>query len=82
MKAVHDSGLNATTEELVRLRDHGVDSGFISQVRAAGFKDLSPESFIELRDHGVGVDYLKQFGTGRSVHEVVRMHDTGVRASM
>src|SRR5947209_13997705 len=82
VKAVHDSGLNATTEELVRLRDHGVDSGFISQVRAAGFKDLSPESFIELRDHGVGVDYLKQFGTGRSVHEVVRMHDTGVRASM
>jgi hypothetical protein len=43
---------------------------------------LSAESYIDLANHGVTADYLKEFGKGRSISEVIRMHDSGVRASM
>jgi hypothetical protein len=82
VRAIRASGMSVSTEELIRLRDHGVSSTFISDVRAAGFKDLSAESYIDLANHGVSAEYLKQFGRGRSISEVIRMHDTGVRASI
>ncbi|GAC1643996.1 MAG: hypothetical protein NVS9B15_00790 [Acidobacteriaceae bacterium] len=82
VKALRAAGMRVSTEELIRLRDHGVSSVLISEVRQAGFKDLSAESYIDLAAHGVSADYLRQFGKGHSVSEVIRMHDMGVSASM
>jgi hypothetical protein len=59
-----------------------VNSDYISQVHEAGFKDVSPEEFVRLRDHGVNAEYIRQYGSGHSVEEVIRMHDRGLRAEM
>ncbi|HEY0565631.1 MAG TPA: hypothetical protein VGC88_08615 [Terriglobales bacterium] len=80
--AVEKSGLKADAEELIRLRDHGVSADFIADVQKAGLTDLSPEDVAKLRDHGVSADFIRQYGKGRSVSELIRMHDMGVRASM
>jgi hypothetical protein len=77
VKEVRGAGLNATAEDLSRLRDHGVSSEFISEVRKAGFSNLTVHDLTRLRDHGVDAGYLKLHGKGRSIDQVIHMHDTG-----
>ena len=75
--AVKKAGLDASASDLARLRDHGVSADFIADVRAAGFNDLSVNDLTRLRDHGVDAQYLKQHGKGRSINDIIRMHDRG-----
>jgi hypothetical protein len=74
---VRGAGLNASPEELERLRDHGVSADFIAEVRKAGFTNLTVHDLTKLRDHGVDASYLKLHGKGRTIEQVIRMHDTG-----
>jgi hypothetical protein len=77
VKEVRGAGLKATAEDLSRLRDHGVSSSFIAEIQKAGFTDLSVQDLTRLRDHGVDADYLKLHGKGRTIEQVIRMHDRG-----
>ena len=77
IKAFRKFGFDLTVQELTRMRDHGVDTNFASSVREAGFKDVTPSELVRLRDHGVDSDYIKSHGKGRSLDEIVHMHDRG-----
>jgi hypothetical protein len=77
VKEVRGAGLKATAEDLSRLRDHGVSAEFIAEVQKSGFSNLTINDLTRLRDHGVDAAYLKLHGKGRSIEEVIRMHDRG-----
>jgi hypothetical protein len=77
VKEVRGAGLKADVEDFSRLRDHGVTSEFIAQVMKSGFSNITVNDLTRLRDHGVDAGYLKLHGKGRSVDDVIRMHDRG-----
>jgi len=77
VKGVRGAGLKATAEDLSRLRDHGVSADFIAEVQKAGFTNLTVSDLTRLRDHGVDAGYLKLHGKGRTIEQVIRMHDRG-----
>jgi len=77
VKQVRGAGLKADAQELSTLRDHGVSAEFIAEVQKAGFTNLSVHDLTRLRDHGVDAGYLKLHGKGRTIEQVIRMHDTG-----
>lgn len=74
---IKSAGLNASPEELSKLRDHGVSADFVSEVRKAGFTNVTVHDLTRLRDHGVDAGYLKAHGKGRTIEQVIRMHDHG-----
>ena len=77
MKEVRGAGLKVDASELSRLRDHGVSGDFIAEVTKAGFTNLTVQDLTRLRDHGVDAGYLKLHGKGRTIEQVIRLHDTG-----
>jgi hypothetical protein len=44
---------NAPLDQLVRMKDHGVDAEFIRRAKSHGFQNLSVDQLIRLRDAGV-----------------------------
>src|SRR5436190_1264238 len=74
-----------SAEELVRVRDHGVDPDFIASLGSAGYKNLGIEALVRLRDHGVDGDYIadmKEMGYAPSDPEdLVESRDHGVDPS-
>jgi hypothetical protein len=80
-RGVKDAGLQASTQELIDLRNHGVNLDYIRETHAAGYRALDARDFMQLRDHGVGADYLrdlKTYGFNWSVREIVQLRDHGV----
>ena len=43
----------ASVQDLVRLRDHGVEPQYLARIQTAGFDGLTIEQVIKLHDHGV-----------------------------
>ena len=80
-RGVKDAGLQASTQELIDLRNHGVNLDYIRETHDAGYRNLYARDYIQLRDHGVRTDYLrdlKTYGFNLSVHEIVQLRDHGV----
>jgi hypothetical protein len=80
-RGVKDGGLQASTQELIDLRNHGVKLDYIRETHDAGYRNLNARDYMQLRDHGVGADYLrdlKRYGFNLSVPEVVQLRDHGV----
>jgi bla regulator protein blaR1 len=73
-----------SVDQLIRLRDHGVDGTYLAGLRAAGYAGLSVEDVIRLRDHGVDPSYIgamKRAGYGGlSAEDLIRLRDHGVDA--
>ncbi len=73
-------GLSAN--DLIRLRDHGVDGPFVAAMNAAAKRRLSPDELIALRDHGVDlrlVDAMRRSGYPiSSVSTLIELADHGV----
>jgi len=44
---------NVSLDQLIRMKDHGVDAEFIRRAKAHGFQKLSLDQLIRLRDAGV-----------------------------
>ena len=42
-----------SADEMIRLRDHGVDPAYVARVRASGYENLTVDQIIKLREHGV-----------------------------
>jgi hypothetical protein len=74
-----------TPEQLIELRDHGVNRAFIEQMRAAGLYGLSVADLIDLYDHGVTPRFvldLREAGfTELTSDDLVEMYDHGVDAA-
>src|SRR5207247_6778371 len=44
---------NLSLDQLIRMKDHGVDAEFIRRAKSQGFQNLSLDQLIRLRDAGV-----------------------------
>jgi hypothetical protein len=73
-KRIGISGLGP--EDYVRLCDHGVTPDFAASVKKVE-PNVTPEQLVRMRDHGVTASYLQSHRNGRSIDEVIRLHDMG-----
>ena len=55
-----ESGAGLTPENLVRLRNHGVNAAFLKEMRDAGFADLSLEQLSKMALHGMTAAYVEE----------------------
>ncbi len=70
-----------SVDELVKLRDHGVDGPFIVAMNAFAHRRLSPDELITLRDHGIDARYVTELaadGVSAPVDKLMAMRDHGV----
>jgi hypothetical protein len=76
------SGLDAGTEEIVRLHDRGVDPDYVASVLRSGVGARDLEAIERLHDHGVPTEYvagIRASGLGDAgVEDVIRLHDQGI----
>jgi hypothetical protein len=76
-----NSNAITTTDEIIRVLNHGVDERYVTGLAAIGYKNLSAEDLVRLRDHGVTVDYAQgmlALGYHPTPEELVRLRDHGV----
>ncbi len=70
-----------STDEIIRLLNHGVDERYVSGLAALGYKNLGANDLVRLRDHGVGLDYvqgMQALGYRPTSEELIRLRDHGV----
>ena len=76
------SGLDAGTEEIVRLHDRGVDPDYVASVLRSGVGARELEAIERLHDHGVPTEYvagIRTSGLGDiGADAVIRLHDQGI----
>jgi hypothetical protein len=63
-RAVHDAGLNASTNQLIELRIHGVTPEFIRDIEQTGYRGLSAQNYIDLKIHGVSPELVRDLKAG------------------
>ena len=44
-------------DDLMRLKEHGIDSGYIRQIRASGF-DLTPDELMRFKEHDINDNFI------------------------
>ena len=82
-RAVHRAGVYASTGDLIALLDRNIDTGFLEQAAALGYRNFTARDFIRLHDHGVKLAYLREMrdaGYRLSADELTRLQDHGVAA--
>ena len=80
-RGVKDAGLRASTEDLIRLRSHGVTLNYIAEARRAGYTDFLAQDYIDLRDHGVKSEFLRDLkasGYNLNARDITSLRDHGV----
>jgi hypothetical protein len=80
-REVHDSGLRASTRDLIRLKIHGVDGNYVRATRQAGYQSFSADDYVQLRIHGVDTDFLRDLkaaGYDLSAAEMAQLRIHGV----
>jgi hypothetical protein len=63
-REIRDSGLRATSQDLIALRNQGVTLDYIREGRQAGYQSLTAEDYVQLRIHGVETDFLRDLKAG------------------
>jgi hypothetical protein len=58
-REIHDSGLRASTQDLIGLKIHGVSLDYIREARQAGYQNLTADDYVQLRIHGVDTGFLR-----------------------
>lgn len=56
----HRREARPSVEKIYEARAHGVDAGYINEMRELGFGDLSLEELTEMRMHGVDRDFVEE----------------------
>jgi bla regulator protein blaR1 len=73
-----------TADQLIEMRQHGVNPAFVQEIRSLGFRDISVDQLIELRDHGVTPDFIqgmRRMGfTDFDIDHLIELRDHGVNA--
>jgi len=57
---IRDSGLRASSRDLIALKIHGVTLDYLREARQAGYRDFTADDYVQLRIHGVGTDFLRE----------------------
>ena len=81
VRGVKSVGLEASTSDLLDLRNHGLSADFIREAKNSGSQSLTVRDLIQLKDHGVQSDFLrglKDSGYAVPVNEIIAMRDHGV----
>lgn len=77
------SSQHATTTEVVRVVQHGVNPKYIADLAALGYRTASLDDLVRLRDHGVTPDFIRAIQSAGyrdlSANDLVRLTDHGVR---
>jgi hypothetical protein len=71
----------ASSDDIIRVLNHGVDERYVTGLAALGYRNLGAEDLVRLRDHGVNVDYVQgilALGYRPTPEELVRLRDHGV----
>lgn len=50
---------NLRVDQIVELKNHGVNAQFIKDMKELGYNSLSPATLMEMRDHGVVPEFVK-----------------------
>lgn len=72
---------SATTDDLVKMRIHGVTLDYIREVHQAGYRDLSVQDFVDMRIHGVSTEFirdLKAAGYNITARQLIELRIHGV----
>ena len=71
-----------TIDELIRLRDHGVDPEYVRGMAANGLPKLSADDLVRARDHGVDPEYVRGLAAlgyrNLGLDDLVNARDHGV----
>ena len=86
LAALHATGYkDMEVEDIIRLKDNGVNAAFLYELFDSGVKELRPEELIRLRQNGISVRYLREIRAatpGVSVEEVIEFHNGGVKPAL
>jgi hypothetical protein len=63
-REIRDSGLRASSQDLIKLRIHGVSLDYIREARQAGYQSLTADDYAQLRIHGVDTNFLRELKAG------------------
>ncbi|MGH9647618.1 MAG: hypothetical protein ACRD4E_12475 [Bryobacteraceae bacterium] len=58
-REIRDSGLRASSRDLIQLKTHGVGIDYVRDTRRAGYQNFSADDYIQLRIHGVDTNFLR-----------------------
>ena len=76
-----DAGLEASTSQLMDMRNHGIDPAYIRKIRASGYRKFTVSDYIELKNHGVDpglLSDLKYAGYDVSARQACDLRNHGV----
>jgi beta-lactamase regulating signal transducer with metallopeptidase domain len=72
-----------SVDEIIALKDHGIDARFLADVSQSGWERLKPEDMIALHDHGVPAEMLRALRDAGFAHIEIRSaieaYEQGVR---
>jgi hypothetical protein len=80
-RTIHDANLGASLDQLIELRQHGVNAQFVRDTMRAGYGNFRAQDFIDLKDHGVGSAFLrdlKSAGYNLRAEEIIELRQHGV----
>jgi len=72
-----------SVDEIIALKEHGVEPRFIKQMLAAGLGPLDVKQLIRLREHGVDPEFVAGVASSGLVNDLdvttaIRLHENGV----
>lgn len=77
---------NISVDEIIELKQNGVDPEYIKEMLRAGFGVLSPRELISLKNNGVPHEYARAVKSSgirdANVEGVIRLHQHGVRPDL
>ena len=76
-----NSSAITSTDDIIRVLNHGVDERYVTGLAALGYKNLGADDLVRMRDHGVSLDYVQgvlALGYHPTPEELVRLRDHGV----
>jgi hypothetical protein len=82
-RVVRDAGLNASTNQLVELRIHGVTPDYIRETQRAGYRNFRAKDYVDIKIHGVPSEFLRELreaGYDLSAQQVIELRIHGVNS--
>jgi hypothetical protein len=81
VREIRDSGLRASSQDLIKLKVHGVTRDYVRDARRLGYEDFLAEDYVQLRIHGVDTNFLralKEAGYNLRAGDVAQLRIHGV----